>query len=74
MYLYLPVATEWQAPDAVRLVFGLRVLKTNSGVDEELMLLPEISSNFSFVLRLASILTRKQLDPLRILEVIERSW
>ena len=74
MYLYLPIANERQDPDTYHPIFGLRVLKTNSGVDEELMLLPEISSNFSFVLRLASILTRKQLDPLRILEVIERSW
>ena len=39
--------------------------------EEEVMLLPDISTDFAFVLRLAGLLTRKQLDPAQLLDVIE---
>lgn len=35
------------------------------------MLLPDISTNFLFVLHLADIFTRNQLDPIHLLDVIE---
>lgn len=35
------------------------------------MCLPDISTNYFFVLRLAELFTRKQLDPLHLLEVLE---
>ena len=34
------------------------------------MVLPDVSTDFGFVLRLASLFTVKQLDPLHLLDVI----
>lgn len=51
--------------------FGLRVLLSQDGLEEEVMLLPDISTDFAFVLRLAGVLTQKQLAPIHLLDVIE---
>ena len=52
-------------------MFGLRVLRSKDGRDEEVMVLPDISTDFIFTLRLASLFTRKQLDPLHLMDVLE---
>ena len=58
MFLYLPVENELHSPYiGTYKAFGLRVLRTNRDHDEEIMLLPDVSTDFSFVLRLAGILT-----------------
>ncbi|WP_298035315.1 DUF6514 family protein [uncultured Dysosmobacter sp.] len=74
MFQYLPVEMALHSPyfDCGR-TFGLRVLRVENGQDEEVMLLPDVSTDFSFVLHLADIFTRKQLDPIHLLDVIEDS-
>lgn len=74
MFQYLPVENERMSPylGSYR-TFGLRVYRVEDRVDEEIMLLPDISTDFSFVLRLADIFTRKQLDPIQLLDVLEDS-
>lgn len=74
MFQYLPVENEGMSPylDNYR-TFGLRVCRVEDRVDEEIILLPDISTDFSFVLRLADIFTRKQLDPIQLLDVLEDS-
>lgn len=72
MYLYLPIESELDTPCAAQCrMFGLRVLRSNGGQDEEVMVLPDISTDFIFTLRLASLFTRKQLDPLHLMDVLE---
>ena len=39
--------------------------------DEEVMILPHVSTDFGFTLRLASLLTREQADPFRLLDGLE---
>lgn len=74
MYRYLPVERDLFSPYIGPYhAFGLQVLHTHDERDEELMLLPDISTDFAFVLRLAHILTQKQLDPVHLLDVIEDS-
>lgn len=51
--------------------YGLRVLRSEAGEDRELMILPGVSTDFGFTLRLASLLTRKQVDPQTLLERLE---
>ena len=71
MYLYLPIESELDTPCAGQCrMFGLRVLRNNGGQDEEVMVLPDISTDFIFTLRLASLFTRKQLDPLHLMDVL----
>lgn len=74
MFQYLPVEMALHSPyfDCGR-TFGLRVLRVENSQDEEVMLLPDVSTDFSFVLHLADIFTRKQLDPIHLLDVIEDS-
>lgn len=68
MFLYLPIENRKNSPYLGEYrTFGLRVLRG----DEELMFLPDISTDFVFTLRLASLFTRKQLDPLHLLDVLE---
>ena len=72
MYVYLPIETEGTAPCAGRYrTFGLRVLREDAEGDRELMILPDVSTDFEFTLRLASLFTRKQLSPLHLLDVLE---
>jgi len=72
MFQYLPIEMELYSPYFdCRRTFGLRVLRVEDGQDEEVMLLPDVSTDFSFVLRLADLFTRKQLDPIHLLDVIE---
>ena len=35
------------------------------------MILPDISTDFAFALRLAGLFTAKQLDPIHLLDIIE---
>lgn len=71
MFQYLPIQNEFFSPEiGSYLAFGLRVLRTQDGRDEEIMILPDISTDFSFTLHLASLLTEKQLDPIQLLDVI----
>ena len=51
--------------------FGLRILRVWDEMDEEIMILPDVSTDFAFTLRLARLFTQKQLDPLHLLDVIE---
>lgn len=71
MIQYLPIENEPSASGSYR-TFGLRVFRQEAGEDaEEIMLLPDISTDFEFTLRLASLFTRKQLTPLHLLDVLE---
>lgn len=72
MFLYLPIEREINSPgSAPYQSFGLRVLRSEPEGEQEVMILPNVSTDFEFTLRLASLLTRKQLSPLRLLEVLE---
>ena len=74
MFQYLPVESELYSPYiGTYKTFGLQVLRTDHDRDEKIMLLPDISTSFSFVLRLACVFTQKQLDPIHLLDVIEDS-
>lgn len=71
MYQYLPIQNEIFSPEIGKYrTFGLRVLRTRDGEDQEIMILPDVSTDFSFTLRLASLFTEKQLDPLHLLDVL----
>lgn len=68
MFQYLPIENEVSSPYIGRYhTFGLQVFQEA----EELMILPDISTDFGFTLRLASLFTRKQLSPLHLLDVLE---
>ncbi len=68
MFQYLPVENKAFSPYlGPYRTFGLRVLRSG----EEVMVLPDVSTDFAFVLRLAGLFTRKQLDPLHLAEVLE---
>lgn len=72
MYVYLPIEHEGNDPCLGRYrTFGLRVLRQEAEGDQEVMILPDISTDFAFTLRLASLFTRKQLSPLHLLDVLE---
>lgn len=71
MFQYLPIQSEVTSPElGTYRAFGLRVFQVQNGVDEEVMILPDISTSFLFTLRLAALFTRKQLDPAYLLDVI----
>jgi len=68
MYQYLPVENEIVSPYIGKYrTFGFRILQEG----EELMILPDVSTDFAFTLRLASLFTRKQLSPLHLLDILE---
>jgi len=68
MFRYLPIENEVYSPYIGQYhTFGLLVLQE----DEELMILPDVSTDFDFTLRLASLFTRKQLNPLHLLDALE---
>ncbi len=72
MFLYLPIEHEIDSPYiGPYRAFGVRVLRSEEEGDRELMVLPDVSTDFEFTLRLASLLTRKQLSPLHLLDVLE---
>lgn len=72
MFLYLPVENEVRSPYiGLYRTFGLRVLRSEKNIDTEVMTLPDVSTDFEFTLRLASLFTRKQMDPLHLLDVLE---
>ncbi|MEY8387714.1 DUF6514 family protein [Oscillospiraceae bacterium 38-13] len=72
MVQYLPVENKIFSPDTGwHRTFGLRVMRMEAGQDLELMILPDISTDFTFVLRLAGLFTEKQLDPIHLLDVLE---
>ncbi len=70
MFQYLPIENEACPPGGGR-AFGLRVLRAGEEREEELMILPGISTNYGFVLHLAGLCTKKQLDPFRLLDLME---
>lgn len=71
MYQYLPVQNELFSPEiGTYHAFGLRVLKVHGEKDEEIMILPDVSTDFSFTLRLASLFTEKQLDPIHLVDTL----
>lgn len=71
MYRYLPIESKAFSPYLGSYqTFGLRVLRTEGDVEEEVMILPDVSTDFAFTLRLASLFTTKQLDPLHLLDVL----
>lgn len=71
MFQYLPIQNKLYSPEiGAYQSFGLRVLRVQEGKDEEIMIIPDISTDFSFTLRLASLFTEKQLDPIHLLDVI----
>lgn len=72
MFQYLPIESNLSAPYTGRYrTFGLRVLRCEPEGEQELMVLPDVSTDFGFTLRLASLFTTKQLDPLHLLDVLE---
>lgn len=72
MLLYLPIENEVHPLCSGQdRVFGLRILQQGEEQDEELMVLPCISTDFAFTLRLASLFTRKQISPLRLLNLLD---
>lgn len=71
MYQYLPIQNEVFSPEIGKYrTFGLRVLRIQDGEDQEIMIFSDVSTDFLFTLRLASLLTEKQLDPLHLLDVL----
>lgn len=71
MFQYLPVQNELFSPEiGTYHAFGLRVLNVRDGKDEEVMILPDVSTDFAFTLRLASLFTEKQLDPVHLVDVL----
>ena len=71
MFQYLPIQSEVTSPElGTYRAFGLRVFQVQNGVDEEVMILPDISTSCLFTLRLAALFTRQQLDPAHLLDVI----
>lgn len=72
MFQYLPIENEVFSPYLGRYrTFGLRVLQIGEEGEEEIMILPAVSTDFGFALRLASLLTEKQLDPFQLLALFE---
>lgn len=72
MFVYLPVENEIDSPETGRYrTFGLRVLRREKEEEWELMVLPDVSTDFEFTLRLASLFTKSQLSPLHLLNVLE---
>lgn len=71
MFQYLPIENEVFSPYlGWYRTFGLRVLRTGGKEEAEVMILPDVSTDFGFVLRLAGLFTEKQLDPVHLLDVI----
>ena len=71
MFQYLPIQNELFSPEIGQYrAFGLRVLQVRDEQDEEVMILPDVSTDFAFTLRLASLFTERQLDPVHLLDVI----
>lgn len=72
MFLYLPIENEITSPYTGKYrAFGLRIVQSKTEGDQEIMILPDVSTDFEFTLRLASLFTRKQLSPLHLLDVLE---
>lgn len=72
MFQYLPIEKEINSPYiGYYKSFGLRVLQREGEEDQELMVLPDVSTDFEFTLRLANILTKNQLSPLHLPDVLE---
>mgnify|MGYP007100289389 CR=1 FL=1 len=72
MFLYLSIESEQASPYmGPYQAFGLRVYKVRDGVNEEILCLPDISTDAAFVLHLADIFSREQLDPIHLPDVME---
>ena len=66
MYLYLLTESEFVLPDT-----GLRVVRVQKGRVEELLLLPDISADRSFVMHLAQLFTRLQPAPVHLRDILQ---
>ena len=72
MFLYLPIESERASPYIGSYhTFGLQVRKVFDNMDKEVICLPDISTDASFVPHLADIFSREQLDPIHLSDVIE---
>lgn len=72
MYQYLPIENEVFSPSIGQYrTFGLRVVQSGETGERELMILPALSTDYGFILRLAGIFTRKQLDLPGLPDIIE---
>lgn len=72
MFLYLPIESERTSPcTGPYRIFGLQVCNIRGGINEEIIFLPDISTDASFVLHLVEIFNRKQLDPIHLMDVME---
>lgn len=72
MYLYLLVEGEFVSPDTgVYSSFGLRVVLVQEGRTEELLLVPDISTDRSFVMHLARLFTKLQPAPLHLRDILQ---
>ena len=72
MYLYLLTESEFVLPDTgLCRCFGLRVVRVQKGRVEELLLLPDISADRSFVMHLAQLFTRLQPAPVHLRDILQ---
>lgn len=72
MFRYLPIESELSAPGiGPYCTFGLRVIRVRNGRGEEVICLPDVSTDSSFVQRLADTLNREQLSPIHLPDVLE---
>lgn len=72
MVYYLPFENAVSSPYiGTYCTFDLHVLQSWGDFEEEVMLMPDISTDFSFVLRLSALLARKQLSPIHLLDAME---
>lgn len=72
MYQYMPIENEVFSPSIGRYrTFGLRVVQSGEGGERELMILPALSTDYGFILHLAGVFTKKQLDLLGLPDIIE---
>ena len=68
MLQYLTIEGDFQTPDSISYhSFGLKVMDA----DQELLSLPDISTDAELISRLADLFTSEQLAPIHLREVVE---
>ena len=68
MLQYLTIEGDFQTPDSVPYhSFGLKVMDA----DQEILSLPDISTDSELISRLAALFTSEQLAPIHLHEVVE---
>lgn len=72
MLVYLSVEHEGSAPHiGTYRTFGLQVLQCGAEGVQELMTLPDVSTDFAFISGLASLFTELQLSPLHLPDILQ---